>query len=78
METNDYKLRVIGSNISLDKFYSDIDPALIIKELIDISKPKINEKTIFVWPEVIIPNLSHERLSQYHKLFEKILMKIIF
>ena len=71
VKTNDYKLRVIGSNISLDKFYSDIDPALIIQELIDLSKPKINEKTIFIWPEVIIPNLSHERLSQYHKLFEK-------
>ncbi len=68
---NDYKFRVIGSNISLDKFYSDIDPALIIQELIELSEPKINEKIIFIWPEVIIPNISHEELSQYHKLLEK-------
>ena len=32
-ETNEYKIRVIGSNISLDRFYLDIDPVSVIKEL---------------------------------------------
>ena len=42
----DYKIRVIGSNISLDRFYSNGDTSSIIDELIEISNPEINEKTI--------------------------------
>jgi len=66
----DYKIRVIGSNISLDRFYSNIDPALIIKDLIKISDPNKNNKTIFVWPEGIIPDIYQKELVQYRWLFE--------
>ena len=38
----DYKLRIIGSNINLDRFYSNIDPALVIEDLINLSKPNLN------------------------------------
>ena len=67
----DYKIRTIGSNISLDKFYSNIDPINIIKELITVSNPDVNEKTIFVWPEAIIPDISKEELIEYSWLFKK-------
>ncbi len=67
----DYKVRIIGSNISLDKFYSNIDPAKIIKDLISISNPVTNEKIIFVWPEAIIPDISKEELFKYDGLFKK-------
>ena len=30
----DYKVRAIGSNISLDRFYSNIDPVSVINDLI--------------------------------------------
>ena len=54
-ETNEYKIRVIGSNISLDEIPTlDIDPVSVIKELIKLSKPNDNEKIIFVWPEGIL------------------------
>jgi apolipoprotein N-acyltransferase len=66
-----YKIRVIGSNISLDRFYSNIDPALVINDLIEISEPTKNEKTIFVWPEGIIPEISQKELFEYKWLFEK-------
>ena len=46
----DYKLRVIGSNIGIERFYKDGDTAKIIQELIEISNPISNEKTIFIWP----------------------------
>ena len=67
----DYKVRVIGSNISLDKFYSNIDPTKIIKDLIKLSSPDANKKTIFVWPEAIIPDISKEKLNEYSSLFKK-------
>ena len=67
----DYKVRVIGSNIKIDRFYHNIDPILAIQELIQISKPNKNEKIIFVWPEGILPGISQEKLIDYKWLFEK-------
>ena len=66
----DYKIRVIGTNISLDRFYKNIDPVSAIKDLISISDPNINEKTIFVWPEGILPGISQKELHEYKWLFE--------
>jgi apolipoprotein N-acyltransferase len=51
----EYKVRVIGSNISLDRFYLNIDPVSVINELIEISEPEKDDKTIFIWPEGILP-----------------------
>jgi len=67
----DYKVRVISSNISLDRFYRDLDTLSVIQELIEISKPNANEKTIFVWPEGIIPNILQDDLSKYSEVFKK-------
>jgi len=68
----EYKVRVIGSNIGLDRFYSNIDPVPVIRELIDISQPTGDDKTIFVWPEGIIPDVSQEELIEYKWLFEDV------
>ena len=67
----DYKIRVIGSNISLDRFYSNVDAVSVIEELIQISKPDANEKIIFVWPEGILPNILQNELVEYKWLFDK-------
>jgi apolipoprotein N-acyltransferase len=66
----EYKVRAISSNISLDRFYSNIDPASVINELINISQPIKDEKTIFVWPEGILPDVSQEELIEFKWLFE--------
>jgi apolipoprotein N-acyltransferase len=71
IQTYEYKIRTIGSNISLDRFYSNIDPVLVIKDLIRISRPESNEKTIFVWPEGILPDISQEELIKYQWLFKE-------
>jgi apolipoprotein N-acyltransferase len=68
---NDYKVRVIGSNVPLERFYLDLESESIIKDLIKISNPNGNEKTIFVWPEGMLPDILQEDLIQYSKLFEK-------
>ena len=66
----DYKVRIIGSNINIDRFYNNIDPISVVKDLIKISSPQKNEKTIFVWPEGILPGISQEQLAEYDWLFE--------
>ncbi len=67
----DYKVRVISSNISLERFYIKADSISIIQDLINISKPNINEKTIFVWPEGILPDISQDEINQYSWLFSE-------
>ena len=71
----DYKVRVIGSNISLDRFYSNIDPVSVINDLIDISEPSKDEKTIFIWPEGILPDISQKELVEFKWLFEETFSK---
>ncbi len=66
----DYKLRILSSNISIDRFYNNIDPVTAIEELIEISSTKKNEKIIFIWPEGIIPGISQDQLKEYKWLFE--------
>ena len=67
----DYKVRVISSNIKLDRFYYNVDPIEAIEELIEISKPDKNQKIIFVWPEGILPGISQEKIADYKWLFKK-------
>ena len=65
-----YKLRVISSNVSIDRFYKDTDPVSVINDLIKISSPQNNEKMIFIWPEGILPDISKDQLKEYKFLFE--------
>ena len=71
VKTYDYKVRTVGSNISLDRFYSNIDSVSVINDLIKISNPNPNEKTIFIWPEGILPDITQKELIEYNWLFER-------
>ncbi len=66
---NPYLIRIIGSNISLDRFYSDNQAENIINELINLSSPEPYKKTFFLWPEGIIPNTYLDELKLYESLF---------
>ena len=66
-----YTIRVIGSNISLDRFYNNIQAEEVIKELINISSPTPNKKTLFIWPEGIIPDTYQNEMSLYSDIFKK-------
>ena len=70
-EDYDYKIRVIGSNISLDRFYLNVDTVSIIQDLINLSKPIKNDKIIFIWPEGILSNISQGELIKHQQLFQK-------
>ena len=73
----DFKIRSIGSNISLDRFYMNVDPRSILEELIKISNPVSEEKTIFVWPEGILPTFLKIKLVILAKLLKRTLVEII-
>ena len=45
---NPYLIRIIGSNIGLDRFYSDNQTENIINELINLSSPEPYKKTFFL------------------------------
>ena len=66
-----YKIRVVGSNIGLERFYSNLDSVSVIEDLIEISNPIKNEKTIFIWPEGILPDISQAELINYNWLFKE-------
>ena len=66
-----YTIRIIGSNISLDRFYNNIQTEEVINELISISSPKSNKKIFFIWPEGIIPNTYQNEMFLYADIFNK-------
>ena len=67
---NDYIIRIVGSKIDLDRFYGNTDTVEVIKDLIEISQPDIKEKTIFLWPEGIIPNVNQAEMKKFEDLFD--------
>ncbi len=68
---NSYLVRIIGSNISLDRYYKNIKTDVVIEELIKLSSPNQNKETFFIWPEGIIPDVYLDELVLYSDLFKK-------
>ena len=64
-----HTIRVLGSNISLDRFYYNVDSEKVISELIDLSSPDFGKKIVFLWPEGIIPNTYVSTMSSYKDIF---------
>ena len=64
-----HTIRVLGSNISLDRFYYNVDSDKVISDLIDLSSPDFSKKIIFLWPEGIIPNTYVNTMSTYKDIF---------
>ena len=71
LEKNETIIRIISSNISLDRFYKSDQTEKVIIELIDISRPDKDKKILFLWPEGIIPNISQSELYLYKEFFDK-------
>ena len=71
LKENPYTIRVIGSNISLDRFYKNTDTESVIDELIRLSSPNEEKKIFFLWPEGIIPNTYQDEFDLYSDQFKK-------
>ena len=70
LKENPFTVRIIGSNIGLERFYDNTQTENIINELVKISSPEKKKKIFFVWPEGIIPNTYLDELSLYIHLYE--------
>ena len=66
---NDYSIRAVGANIKLERFYGDAEAESVINELIELSDPNLDTKTLFIWPEGIIPSINQSELYEYKYLF---------
>ena len=64
-----HSIRIVGSNINLERFYDNQAPQDIIEELIKISSPEPKKKTIFLWPEAIIPDTYMNDISLNKNIF---------
>ena len=71
LKENPYTIRLIGSNITLDRFYNNIETEVVINELISISSPEKGRKILFIWPEGIIPNTYQDQLILYDDIIKK-------
>ena len=70
LKENPYTIRVISANISLDRFYDNIDTKDVINELINLSFPNPEKKIFFLWPEGIIPDTYQDQMILYRDLFK--------
>ena len=74
---NPYTIRVLSSNISLDRFYEKTETEIVMNELIKLSAPNLDKKIFFLWPEGIIPDTYLDQLTLFSDLFKKNFKKII-
>ena len=70
LKENSYTIRVISSNISLNRFIRNIETENVISELINLSSPDPGKKTFFLWPEGIVPDTYQDQLILYDDLFK--------
>ena len=71
LKKNPYTVRIIGSNISINRFYDNLEAEKVINELISISSPEQDKEMFFIWPEGIIPNTYQDELDLYNDLIGK-------
>ena len=50
-QLKDFKIKVISPKIPIERFFQANNEEMIIKELIELSNPNIEDNTIFIFPE---------------------------
>ena len=64
-----FAVRVIGANISLDRYYKNVNAESVINELISISSPIEEKKTFLV--KLKRGNLADESTKDYSSVYKK-------
>ena len=67
----DFSIKIISPDINISRYFQNEEIEKIILELIKLSDPNESEKTIFIFPEGILPNIYLEDLKNYRYIFEK-------
>jgi len=66
-----FLIKIVSPNIDVARYFQNESPEKIILELVNISNPKDLEKTIFIFPEGVLPNVYLEDLKNYSYIFEE-------
>ena len=67
--SSDYVVKIISPTISIDRFLKNIKEDKILNDLIELSDPEKDKKTIFIWPEGVLPNIYLNELKKYKNEF---------
>ena len=71
-ETNlNFVIKIISPKIDINRFFGNENPEEIILELVKLSEPNDLEKTIFIFPEGVLPNIYLEDLKNYSYIFSE-------
>ncbi len=65
------KIVVVSPKIKLNRYFSNESPINKIYEIIKISRPETDIKTLFIFPEGILSGIYLEDLNNYKKIFFK-------
>ena len=66
------EIKILSTNIPIERFYSNLDDEKILIKLINLSNPNSQDDTIFIWPEGVIPNINLRSLKfEYDYLLKK-------
>ena len=66
------EIKILSTNIPIERFYSKLDNEEILNKLITLSIARPQDDTIFIWPEGVVPNLNLKLLKyEYDYLFKK-------
>ena len=66
-----FLIKIISPNIDIARYFENESPEKIILELVNLSNPNDLEKTIFIFPEGVLPNVYLEDLKNYRYIFEE-------
>jgi len=66
-----FVIKVISPKIEINRFFEEENPEKIISELVQLSEPNYNEKTIFIFPEGAFSSIYLEDLKNYNYIFSE-------
>ena len=66
-----FNVKVISPKINLQRFFKEKNSNEIIKEIINLSNPKKINKTVYIFPEGILPAIKFHDLRTFREIFKE-------
>ena len=64
-----FVIKIISPKIDIRRYFENESPESIIQELVNLSQPNSEERTLFIFPEGIFSNIYLEELKNYSYIF---------
>ena len=66
-----YVIKIISPKIDINRFFQNQAPEEIMSDLIKLSEPDKLKKTIFIYPEGVLPNIYLQDLNNFISIFKE-------